>query len=636
VRHFVPLFCVMLVLSHHHTAAAVEDPPAPDFSSAAWTVRGELVEHLGRRALAGSAFLPDVRFTDGVIQVDVAVDGRRCFPGIAFRAQSEADTEIFYFRPHRSVNYSHTLQYTPRIRGLTGWQLYSGPGFTAKAEIPLDRWIPVRIEVKGSRARIFFNDLERPAVVVDDLVRGTAGGFIGVTGPSNGAVYWSNFRYSSGDELDFGPRPVRPPSRGDLAEWEISQPLSLAAINRDFDPLAQDLGKIEWKKVSADVSGLVDVARFLDAQPQLPACVVARTVITSDAADRRNLVFGYSDEVSVVLNGELLFRGDSTFRVRDTEFMGIIGLNDAVVLDLVEGANTLVFVVAENFGGWGFSARTEPLRTDPVELADGTAIAWQLTEGLVMPESAVWDPKRRVFYISNMNPAGPGGPDDTGFISRIDASGENLVLQWVTGLRSPTGTAVLGDRLYVVERPGVAVIDIDTATIVERWAIPSDGGFLNDLAVAGDGTVFVSDSGLGVVHRGGADGVEPWLEGPTFAGVNGLVVADGHLEATTMGSESLVGVDLETASVETIVTLRPFGGDGITAADDGAYLVTDFRGLLLRVTPAGGREVLVDSRGSGISLTDHAFAPELDLVLVPTLRGNSVMAFDLDAEKDGG
>mgnify|MGYP000025315439 CR=1 FL=1 len=43
--------------------------------------------------------------------------------------------------------------------------------------------------------------------------------------------------------------------------------------------------------------------------------------------------------------------------------------------------------------------------------------------------------------------------------------------------------AVLDDRLYVVERTGVAIIDLDQGEIVDRRLIESAGGFLNDLAV---------------------------------------------------------------------------------------------------------------------------------------------------------
>ncbi|RLE23123.1 MAG: hypothetical protein DRJ65_12460, partial [Acidobacteria bacterium] len=71
-----------------------EDPgPGIGFESEDWTITsGRIVDHLGRKALAGSAALKELDFTDGVIEVDIAMDGRRCFPGIIFRAESESDT----------------------------------------------------------------------------------------------------------------------------------------------------------------------------------------------------------------------------------------------------------------------------------------------------------------------------------------------------------------------------------------------------------------------------------------------------------------------------------------------------------------------------------------------------------------
>ncbi len=610
--------------------AAEEQTAVIAFDSEDWTITsGRIVDHLGRKALAGSAFLKDVDFTDGVIEVDIAMDGRRCFPGIIFRAESEADTETFYIRPHRSKNYSHALQYAPRFRGLTGWQLFSGPGFTAGVDIPLDRWVHVKIEILGSRARIYFDDMESPALVVGDLSRGTTGGFIGVTAPPDGRVHFSNFLYSADQALDFGPLPIRAVSGAGLTDWDISRPIAPLKVNRDLSPHAQDIGEIKWQQVTADGSGLVDVARFLEHAPRLPQCVLARTTIAVERPERRKLLFGYSDEISVFLNGELLFRGDSSFRVRDSEFMGIVGLNDAVVLNLNKGENELLFVVTESFGGWGFMARTESLRTDPILLADGVTKSWELAEGLMMPESAAWDSKRGHFYVSNINPAGPAGYGEQGFISRIDAAGQVLDIGWITGLRGPTGVAVLDDRLYVVERTGVAVIDLDSAEIVQRRPIESEGGFLNDIAVNSDGTLFVSDSSLGAIYRVKDGETELWLRNGSIAGANGLVVQGDRLITTTMGSECLVSINLETAKIESIVDLRPFGGDGITPFGTDAFLVSDFNGLLLRVTLTGNRDVLVDTRDVGISLTDFAFAPEHALVVVPTLRGNSLMAFNI-------
>lgn len=611
-------------------AASAEEAPYIGFSSERWTITaGQVVDHLGREALAGSANLEGLDFTDGVIEVDVAMDGRRCFPGVIFRAESDADTEVFYLRPHRSKNYSHALQYTPRFNGLTGWQLYSGPGFTAGVDIPLDRWVHLRIEVLGTRAKIFMDDMEQPALVVSELIRGTGGGFVGVTAPPNGSVHYSNFRLLPAEGLDFGPQPTRVHAGGHLADWQISQPVAPQRINRDRSPARQDLGNIEWRKVTADPTGLVDIGRYLETRPQLPGCVLARTTITSEKAERRKLAFGYSDEISVFLNGELLFRGDSTFRVRDTEFMGIIGFNDFVVLDLTEGENELALVLTESFGGWGFMARLDALRDAPISTAAGVAAKWRVDEGLAMPEAAAWDPEEQLFYVSNMGPAGGPGGEPAGFVVRISPAGELLEPQWVTGLARPTGVAVLGDRLYVVERSGVAIIDTTKGEIVDRLPVATEGGFINDLAVHEDGTVFVSDSRLGAVYRVTKDGSELWLQNDATAGANGLLVDGGRLVVATFGSESLVSVDLESKEVVGILDLHPFGGDGLTGDGTGGVIVSDFRGQLLELTYAGGRTVLVDSMDTGISLTDFAYSPELSLAVIPTLRSNSLLAFDL-------
>lgn len=620
-----------------HAWAGSEESPVVEFQSNAWTkVDGsKIVEHLGRESLAGSAFLEGVAFADGVIEVDIAMDGRRCFPGILFRAESPADAEVFYLRPHRPKNYSHALQYTPSFRGLTGWQLYSGSGFTANADIPLNRWVHLKLEVQGSRARVFFEDMDNPALVIEELQRGKSQGFIGVTGPPDGRVFFSNFRFSTVDNLDFGPQPIQAINPGDLASWEISQVFAPASISRDVSPLAQDLGEITWRPATPDARGLVDIARFLDRPPGLPGCVIARTTVTADAPHLRKLLFGYSDEISIFLNNRLLFRGDSTFTVRDSEFIGVIGLNDAVALDLAKGDNQLIFVITESFGGWGFMARTEALHDDPVVLAAGVAKKWQLDTGLAMPESAVWDPKREVFYVSNMNPGGAGGADG-GYIMRVDPSGKVLDERWVSGLRQPTGVAVDDDRLYVVERTGAAVIDLDTGEVVERRIVDTYGGYLNDLAVDTDGTVFISDSARGVIFRSTPGGSEAWSGDPAHAGANGLLVQDGALLVVTMGSESLITMDLKTREIEKIVSLRPFGGDGITAVDVDAFLVSDYHGQLLRVTLAGDRQVLIDTRDAGISLTDFAFAPDRSLVLIPTLRGNSLLAFDIGGAVGSG
>ena len=72
----------------------------------------------------------------------------------------------------------------------------------------------------------------------------------------------------------------------------------------------------------------------------------------------KKLYVGYSDEVSVFLNGQILFRGRSAQNFRDPGFLGIVNPeNDAVYLPLKKGSNELMLAVSELGGGWGFICR---------------------------------------------------------------------------------------------------------------------------------------------------------------------------------------------------------------------------------------------------------------------------------------
>ena len=70
----------------------------------------------------------------------------------------------------------------------------------------------------------------------------------------------------------------------------------------------------------------------------------------------KKLSIGYSDDVSVFLNGQILYRGRSAQNFRDPGFLGIVNPeNDAVYLPLKKGSNELMLAVSELGGGWGFS-----------------------------------------------------------------------------------------------------------------------------------------------------------------------------------------------------------------------------------------------------------------------------------------
>ncbi len=319
-------------------------------------MQGSVVEHLGRKALAGSALLGDAVFENGVIEFDVAVNGERSYPGVLFRIASRGNHERVYLRPHHAntARVPDVVQYVAAFNGIDSWQLYGGDGKTAYADLPTGRWLHVRVEVSGTQARVFLDGAEQPALEIHELQRGMSKGGLGLLGPADGSAYFSDFRFRAEDALQFDPPPAAWPAPGFIAEWELSQPLRGDQLD-DGKPLGeQQLPPLVWKRVTALPGGLVDVSRHYGRLGPGVDAVVARTRLTASAKEVRRLRFGYSDAISVFLNGRPVFAGDSSYLSRDPSFPGFIGLFDHLFLPLEEGDNDLTIYLYEGFGGWGF------------------------------------------------------------------------------------------------------------------------------------------------------------------------------------------------------------------------------------------------------------------------------------------
>jgi hypothetical protein len=342
-----------------------------------WQLEGQAkpAEYQGRKCLlldGGAAILKDLEMRDGVIDVDVATAASRGFFGIQFRLDKEgANGEWVYLRPHKS-GYPDALQYTPVLNTGANWQIYNGTGFTGAVDIPKDVWFHLRLEVVGAQARLYVKDMDKPVLVMNDLKSGVQKGLVALH-VLIGATYFSNFELRITPDATWERHlPPMPPST--ITKWSISP--SYDALARDLElPLTPaESDAIHWQEVEAEPPGFVvlyryreaphlrvsfanDFSKRLEPQPGMKV-VYARTKIDSDREQVKKLYLGYSDDVSVFLNGKILFRGRSAQNFRDPGFLGIVNPeNDTVYLPLKRGSNELVLAVSELGGGWGFICR---------------------------------------------------------------------------------------------------------------------------------------------------------------------------------------------------------------------------------------------------------------------------------------
>jgi len=345
--------------------------------SSRWSLveQAKVADYQGRKCLlldGGAAVLKNFQMRDAVIDVDVATPAARGFFGLQFRlADDGANGEWVYLRQHKS-GYPDAMQYTPVLNTGANWQIYNGMGFTGAVDIPKDTWFHLRLEVTGAQAKLFVKDMEKPALVMNDLKSGVQNGQVALH-VLTGATYFSNFEIRTTPDVPWKRHlPAMPP--GTLTKWSLSPSFDALERNQERPLSPAEIEAMHWQDVEAEPPGFVvlyryreaphlrvtfatDFSKRLEPQPGMKL-LYARTSIDSDRAQVKKLYVGYSDDVSVFLNGKILFRGRSAQNFRDPGFLGIVNPeNDTVYLPLQKGSNELMLAVSELGGGWGFICR---------------------------------------------------------------------------------------------------------------------------------------------------------------------------------------------------------------------------------------------------------------------------------------
>jgi len=256
--------------------------------------------------------------------------------------------------------------------------------------------------------------------------------------------------------------------------------------------------------------------------------------------------------------------------------------------------------------------------------------------GLSTPESVLHDPQSDVYLVSNIN-GSPFGEGGKGFISRIGPEAEIQGLKWIQGglgevkLSAPKGMALVGDVLYVTDVTAVRKFDRKTGKPLGEIAIEG-ASFLNDLAAAPDGTVYVSDTGLGkgfastgtdAVYAIGASGeVKALAKGKELGQPNGLL-AEGDsvlMVGWESGALSRVGRD---GKITEIAKLPKNQLDGLVRDSKGDYLVSSWAGsCVYRVTPDGKVSTAVPDLNAP---ADLGYDEKRGRLLIPFFNENKVL-----------
>lgn len=294
------------------------------------------------------------QFSTGVIEFDVLVSGERGFPGVIFRCRDENTCENIYLRPHLSGR-PDAVQYAPYVNGITSWQIFSGPDFNARADIPAGRWLKVRIDVYEDSARVSLDG--RVLMHIGDLKGEESAGLVGFSS-SEAAATFANVRVAAipGMRDPTTVPAVAAMAPGTVTAWSVSPALPESEALRRAQ--AQDWTGLAWSQTAPETNGIVYLARKAVWSREQPA-VIARFELSAAAAADLPMQFGFSDRVTIFVNGRRLYSGDDAQGSRDYRFLGTVGLYDTIMLPLRAGQNDVVFVVTEGGGGWAAAARLQ-------------------------------------------------------------------------------------------------------------------------------------------------------------------------------------------------------------------------------------------------------------------------------------
>ena len=225
-------------------------------------------------------------------------------------------------------------------------------------------------------------------------------------------------------------------------------------------------------------------------------------------------------------------------------------------------------------------------------------------EGLALkrPECVRHDPARDRYVLSNVNGEFTA-VDDNGFITRATPDGM-ADLKWIAGgkngvtLNAPKGIQISGGTLYVADIDHLRLFDAETGQPTR--SIKFDGArFLNGLAVAEDGTVFITDTGTkdvpGAVYRVSPEGeAEAIAKGRDLKRPNGIDFdAQGRLKVATFAGDEVLTISRDGE----LLSRDKLGAgqlDGLLVRDDGGILVSSWKGKhVVRLDPDGKAETLI-------------------------------------------
>jgi hypothetical protein len=273
-------------------------------------------------------------------------------------------------------------------------------------------------------------------------------------------------------------------------------------------------------------------------------------------------------------------------------------------------------------------------------------------------ESCSYDPVRKVIVVPNRG-VGQNVRTNDAWITFLNHDGSVHTSRWVGVqnpgdqrnnmtppliLNEPLGSDVVNGVLYLADRdggtapndPAVSVIrsfNLQTGLPGRSIRVDKSTGF-NDIAVAGDGAIYATQTGAGgqnpdatswQVWKITPDGTASiFIQGAPLRQPNGVALdRDGNIVVVNIGTEDVITFGKDGKVIRTEKAVQS-GNDGLVIVQDGTkYVSSVVNGGVSRIRPGRPAEMIAQNIPNPASM---CYDPDANQLVIP-MNANNALAF---------
>lgn len=290
-----------------------------------------------------------------------------------------------------------------------------------------------------------------------------------------------------------------------------------------------------------------------------------------------------------------------------------------------------------------FACKTE--KKTPEKAPEKEVVEVKLTPKLIHElndlthcESVVYDKKRNVYYTSLIGNREKGD----GSIAKVAADGKLIDAAFISGLNDPKGIAITDDKLYVSDVTILVEADLNTGKVLQEHTVEGTK-FLNDVEIAKDGTIYVSDTFKSSIFALTKDGnFSEWLNSEALEHPNGLLNVGNDMYVAAWGnvvgegddkkqSGHFLKLNMDTKEISKISKDTLGNLDGVQVYDKNSFLISAWNtGKIMKINTKGEVE---DILTVGRSVGDILYEPSNKILGLPMNIQSQLLLYEFQEVK---